>query len=209
MADDKYDSLLAIRNQSAQQAALRQIANQAQAEVDDYHRYIAEGDTDKAAWAQRGYAALAQEYNAMLAAMGAAQQQAQPQQQAPQAQPQQQQQPQRPQLTPTQQQILERYPGIRNDARKWQEAQYWDASLRMQGYDPNSERYAQAMLVGLGVLDANGQQESNEIASPDTMVEAVRNSKYAKDFTREQYDQLANYRDELKKAGFLRMDENQ
>jgi hypothetical protein len=65
------------------------------------------------------------------------------------------------------------------------------------------------MLIGLGVLDPNGQQESSEIASADTMVEAMRNSKYAKDFTREQYDHLAQYRDELKKRGFFRMDEGQ
>jgi len=79
---DKYDDLLAIRNQSAQQAALRQIQNQAQSEVEDYQRYLAEGDTEKAAWAARGHQALVLEYNTMLANMRAArqQQQAQPQQ---------------------------------------------------------------------------------------------------------------------------------
>jgi hypothetical protein len=46
-----------------------------------------------------------------------------------------------------------------------------------------------------------------EVASADAAIEATRNSKYAKDFDRAQYDQLANYRDQLKAAGFYRMDD--
>ena len=182
------DELIAL----AAQNSLRNAQQEAQAHSEGYQKAIEAGDAETASFHQDQYYEVAARVAAM--ANTAAQQR---------------QRPQQPQLTEKQQQILESYPSIRNDPRKWQEAQYWDASLRMRGYDPNSDAYAHAMLVGLGVLDANGTQEGNEVASADTMVEAVRGSKYAKDFTREQYDALANYRDELKKAGFLRMDENQ
>jgi len=193
MAD--YDQLLAAHAAHARQQALEIARDEYNSIKKTYDEQVLRGDSQGAGWSLNALADVVNRAN-LIAGSGQQQASAQPQQQT-----------QQPQLTPTQQQILERYPGIRNDARKWQEAQYWNASLRMQGYDPNSERYAQAMLVGLGVLDANGQRESNEIASPDTAVEAIRNSKYAKDFTREHYDQLANYRDQLKAAGFYRMDD--
>jgi len=192
---DRDDEVLRAAQAHAQRAALAQIENDARWAANEYAKKIRENDAEAAAYAMRQYSDAVVQYQ--MIAGTPAQQQTQP----PQPQGQQQ-----PQLTPVQQQILERYPGIRN---KWQEAQYWDRCLQAQGYDPNSDAYAHAMLIGLGVFDPSGQRESNEIASADTMVEAVRNSKYAKDFTREQYDHLANYRDELKKAGFLRMDDSQ
>jgi hypothetical protein len=206
MADDRYDQLLQIqqnRQYAAHQRLVSGLESQRQANWQDYCQAISENNMDAAAFAESEYLKHTRELVEMTGGQAAQQRQAQQQQQqAPQ--PQQGQQ----QFTPTQQQILERYPGIWNDPKKRAEAINKHDALMQSGYDPDTPAYAHALLVGLGVLDANGQQESNEIASPDTMVEAVRNSKYAKDFTREQYDHLAQYRDALKAHGFYRMDES-
>jgi hypothetical protein len=194
---DRDDQLIAAAAQHAQRQALEIARDEYNSIAKTYGEQLQRGDSAGAAWSLQAIADVVNRAN-LIAGTAGQQQQPQPQQ-TPQA-------PQQPQLTPTQQQILERYPGIRN---RWQEAQYWDRCLQAQGYDPNSDAYAHAMLIGLGVFDPSGQRESNEIASADTMVEAVRNSKYARDFTREQYDHLAQYRDELKKAGFLRVDDSQ
>ena len=180
------DELLAIANQKIAEQTAQQISNEYQSSVQLAYEAAAIQKWDDAAYHAREARRLEAEAAPYVAAA--------------------QQRPAQ-QFTPMQQQILERYPGIWNDPVKRAEAIDQHKALMQSGYDPNSERYAQAILVGLGVLDANGQRESNEIASADTAVEAVRNSKYAKDFTREQYDQLAQYRDQLKAAGFYRMDD--
>ena len=169
---DKYDDLLAIRNQSAQQAALRQIYNQAQAERADYDRYIQEGDVDKAAWAQRGYQALAMEYNAMLAGM-APQQQAQPQQQQPQ--------PAQQQFTASEMEWIRRNENVVRDPRKWAECVAAANSLIARGYNRDSPEYLNGIEVAIGLRAADGG-EGVEIASPDTALEAVNNSQIARKF---------------------------
>jgi hypothetical protein len=169
---DKYDDLLAIRNQSAQQAALRQIANQAQAEVADYHRYIAEGDTEKAAWAQRGYQALAMEYNAMLAGMA---QQQQPAQQQPQ------QQQAQPQFSEAEREWINRNANVVRDPKKWNECLAAANSLVMRGYDRNSPEYINAIELAIGLTGPDGR-DGPEIASPDVALEAVNNSQIARKF---------------------------
>ena len=190
---DKYDDLLAIRNKSAQEAALRQIYNQAQAERADYDRYIQEGDTDKAAWAQRGYQALAMEYNTMLANMGAAQQQAQPQQPA-QAQ---QQQPQQ-QYTDAERDLLRDYPQIANDPAKWRTALAAANNLILRGYDRNSGEYVAAIAHACDVLNSDGT-ESLEVASPDEALRACR-SKYGA-VTVEEYNRGVERLAQEKRAG--------
>ena len=199
---DRYDELVEIRNQSAQQAALRQIANQVAAEVTDYHRYIAEGDTEKAAWAQRGYQALAMEYNTMLANMGGA---AQPQQQASQqqSQPQQpQQQQQQSQFTAAEQDLLKSYPQIASDPKKWNTALAASQNLQRMGHDRNSEAYIQAIAHACGVLNAD-LTESNEVASPDEALRACQ-SKYGA-VTAEQYNEGVKILAERKRAGLYPM----
>src|SRR6516162_2449854 len=151
---DKYDDLLAIRNQSAQEAALRQIYNQAQAERADYDRYIQEGDVDKAAWAQRGYQALAMEYNAMLAGMAQQQQQ----------------------YTDAERDLLRDYPQIANDPVKWRTALAAANNLILRGYDRNSGEYVAAIAHACDVLNSDGT-ESLEVASPDEALRACQ-SKY-------------------------------
>jgi len=207
---DKYDDLLAIRNQSAQQAALRQIANQAQAEVADYHRYIAEGDTDKAAWAQRGYQALAMEYNTMLANMTAAQQQQAPQQQAVPQQPHQTQQAsQPPQYTEAEQSLMRDYPDeIR---RNWNTAQVAANNLIMSKAkaDPeadlwayrNTPEYVAGIAHACGILDGSGA-ESIEVRSPNEALQACQ-SKYGK-ATADEYNSGVQKLVEMKKLGYYR-----
>jgi hypothetical protein len=189
---DRNDELIALANQRATQQAFEQIQRDYQSNAKCYADAIGEGRTEDAAWALRNARNLEIEAAQILQTAQA--------QQPPQR-------PAQPQLTPKQQQILDSYPGVRSDPKKWAEAQYWDASLRMQGFDPNSDAYASRMLLGLGIQGSDGA-EGVEIASPDTVVEAIRNSKYAGDFTREQYDHLAQYRDALKAHGFYKMDEN-
>jgi hypothetical protein len=169
---DKYDDLLAIRNKSAQEAALRQIYSQAQAERADYDRYIQEGDVDKAAWAQRGYQALAMEYNAMLAGM-APQQQAQPQQQQPQ--------PAQQQFTASEMEWIRRNENVVRDPRKWAECVAAANSLIARGYNRDSPEYLNGIEVAIGLRAADGG-EGVEIASPDTALEAVNNSQIARKF---------------------------
>jgi hypothetical protein len=199
---DKYDDLLAIRNQSAQQAALRQIASQAQAEVDDYHRYIAEGDTEKAAWAQRGYQALAMEFNAMLAGMAQ-------QQQAPQQQPQQPQQPQtQQQFTQAEQEWINRNANVVRDPKKWAECVAAANSLIMRGYDRNSSEYLNAIELAIGLTGADGK-EGFEMSTPETALEAVNNSQIARKFgpvTPDDYRQGMARLVENKKLGLYEVD---
>jgi hypothetical protein len=190
MADDRYDELYRMRqavNQKIAEQTVAQINNEYQSNVQNAYESAAAGRWDDAAYHARAARQLETE---ALPYVQAAQRQAA--QQSP--------------FTPKQQQILDKYPGIRNDPKKWAEAEYWDKCLRVQGFDPNSDAYASRMLLGLGVQGADGA-ETVEIASPDTIVETVRNSKYAGDFTRADYDQLAQYRDALKAHGFYRMDE--
>jgi hypothetical protein len=137
------------------------------------------------------------------------------QQQAPQQQqPQQQQyaQPQgQPQLSEVEMNILREHPGIASDPKKLAEAKAAADALIMKNFhDPNyrnSAGYDSALRIAIGLTAADGTNTGPEIASADAAVEATRNSKYAKDFDRAQYDQLANYRDQLKAAGFYRMDD--
>jgi hypothetical protein len=183
---DKYDDLLAIRNQSAQQAALRQIANQAQSEVEDYHRYIVEGDTEKAAWAQRGYQALAMEYNTLVAGM------AQQQQPAQQAQPAQQQ------FTQAEQEWISRNANVVRDPKKWAECVTAANSLAMRGYDRNSPEYINAIELAIGLTGPDGK-EGNEIISPNQVVEICK-------ITPEQYEQGAARLAEMKRQGFYKVE---
>jgi hypothetical protein len=178
-----------IANQKMAEAAVQQIAREYESNSQLAYEAAAVGKWEDAGYHQREMVRLQNEARPYVQAA------------------QQQQAAQQSQYTAKQQQILDKYPGIRNDPRKWAEAEYWHKCLTAQGFDPNSDAYASRMLVGLGIQGSDGA-ETVEIASPDTMVEAVRNSKYAKDFTREQYDHLAQYRDALKAHGFYRMDEN-
>ena len=190
MADDRYDELYRMRqtaNQKMAEQAVQQIAKEYQSSVELAYEAAAKGEWDDAAHFARAARQLEVEAAPYVRAA---------QQQAAQQSP----------FTPKQQQILDKYPGIRNDPKKWAEAEYWHKCLIAQGFDPNSDAYASRMLLGLGVQGADGA-ETVEIASPDTIVETVRNSKYAGDFTRADYDQLAQYRDALKAHGFYRMDE--
>jgi hypothetical protein len=169
---DRNDELLQIRNQSAQQAALRQIANQAQSEVDDYHRYIAEGDVDKAAWAQRGYQALAMEYNTLLASMGAAR---------PQQPPQQQQQPGGPQLLPEDEEWIRNNQAVWNDPEKRAEIIKAANSLTvMHGltgrYPRGSPQFYEAIEHWCGLKDASGGDALPIIN--DAEVARISKSKY-------------------------------
>jgi hypothetical protein len=192
---DRNDDLLAIRNQSAQQAALRQIANQAQCEADEYHRYIKEGDTEKAAWAQRTYSALALEYNTLLANMAGQQQQAQPQAQQPQ---QQSQEAQPPQFTAVEQELLKSYPQIASDPQKWHTALAASRNLQLRGYSRDSTEYIQAIAHACGVLNAD-MTESNEVASPDEALRACQ-SKYGA-VTVEEYNRGVERLEQEKLAG--------
>ena len=168
---DKYDDLLAIRNQSAQQAALRQIQNQAQSEVEDYQRYLAEGDTEKAAWAARGHQALVLEYNTMLANMRAARQQQQ-------AQPQQDQQ----QYTPAEMDLMREYP--EEIRRNWNTAQAAANNLILskQKADPeadlwayrNSREYIQGIAHACGVLNSDGTESNEGPLSPNMVCEICK-----------------------------------
>src|SRR5215472_6462629 len=171
MAGDRYDDLLAIRNQSAQQAALRQIANQAQCEVDDYNRYIAEGDTEKAAWAHRGYRALAMEYNTMVSGL-AGQQQPQPQQQQQEAQQ---------RFTAAEMEWLRGHENVARDPKKWNECLAAANSLIARGYDRNSPEYINAIELAIGLTGADGR-DGVEIASEQTALDAVNNSETARKF---------------------------
>jgi hypothetical protein len=197
---DKYDDLLAIRDKSAQEAALRQIYNQAQAERADYDRYLQEGDTEKAAWAHRGYQALATEYNTRLAAMGAAQQQAQPQQAPPQPQQ---------QYTEAEQSLMRDYP---DQIRKnWNTAQVAANNLIMSKAkaDPeadllayrNSAEYINGIAHACGITDASGA-ESIEVQSPNEALAACQ-SKYGK-IDAETYNQGVQKLIEMKKLGYYR-----
>src|SRR5262245_15961245 len=142
MPDDRYDELLQLRQQAAHNRLVQGLENQRQANLQDYHQAIAENDVNNAAFAESEYRRNTRELAELTGGQAA-------QQQAKQAPPQQPQQRQQSQLTPKQQQILDRYPAIRNDPKKWAEAQYWDACLRVQGIDPNSDAYASRMLIGL------------------------------------------------------------
>ena len=199
MADDRYDQLYQIRQQAAHQRLVQGLENQRQANWQDYQQAIAENDVNNAAWAESEYLKHTRELNELTGQ----QQQAQ--------QPQQYVQPQQPYLSDVELNILREHPGIASDPKKLAEAKAAaDALVVKNFHDPgyrNSAAYDSALRIALGVTAVDGVSPGQEIASADAAVEATRGSKYAKDFDRRQYDALAGYRDQLKAAGFYRMDD--
>jgi hypothetical protein len=107
--------------------------------------------------------------------------------------------------------ILNEFPGMLSDPKKLAEARAAANSLVTKNFhDPNyrnSAAYDSALRIAIGCTASDGVRDGPEVASPDTVVETVQNSKYAKDFDRRQYDALAEYRDALKARGFYRMDD--
>jgi hypothetical protein len=197
MAD--YDQLLQIRQQAAHQRLVQGLENQRQANLQDYQQAIAENDVNAAAFAESEYRRNTRELAEMTGAQTA-------QQRAPQ-----QQQYAQQQLSEVEMNILREHPGIASDPKKLAEAKAAADALIMKNFgDPNyrnSAAYDSALRIAIGLTASDGVSTGPEIASPDAAIEATRNSKYAKDFDRAQYDQLANYRDQLKAAGFYRMDD--
>ena len=198
MADDRYDQLYQIRQQAAHQRYVQGLQNQAQANLHDYQQAIAENDMNAAAWAESEYRKNLRELHEMTG--GQAAQPQQTQQQAPQQY-----------FTEVELGILREHPGIASDPKKLAEAKAAADALIMKNFhDPNyrnSASYDSALRIAIGLTAADGMSAGLEVASADAAIEATRNSKYAKDFDRAQYDQLANYRDQLKAAGFYRMDD--
>ena len=201
MADDRYDQLYQIRQQAAHQRLVQGLENQRQANLQDYQQAIAENDVNAAAFAESEYRRNTRELAEMTGAQAAQQQARQQQQYAP---PQQQ-------LSEVEMNILREHPGIASDPKKLAEAKAAADALIMKNFhDPNyrnSASYDSALRIAIGLTAADGMSAGLEVASADAAIEATRNSKYAKDFDRAQYDQLANYRDQLKAAGFYRMDD--
>jgi len=201
MADDRYDQLYQIRQQAAHQRLVEGLENQRRANWQDYQQAIAENDVNAAAFAESEYRRNTRELAEMTGAQAAQQQARQQQQYAP---PQQQ-------LSEVEMNILREHPGIASDPKKLAEAKAAADALIMKNFhDPNyrnSASYDSALRIAIGLTAADGMSAGLEVASADAAIEATRNSKYAKDFDRAQYDQLANYRDQLKAAGFYRMDD--
>src|SRR6516165_4414129 len=100
MAD--YDQLLAAHAAHARQQALEIARDEYNSIKKTYDEQVLRGDSQGAGWSLNALADVVNRAN-LIAGSGQQQASAQPQQQT-----------QQPQLTPTQQQILERYPGIRN-----------------------------------------------------------------------------------------------
>jgi len=201
MADDRYDQLYQIRQQAAHQRLVEGLENQRRANWQDYQQAIAENDVNAAAFAESEYRRNTRELAEMTGAQAAQQQARQQQQYAP---PQQQ-------LSEVEMNILREHPGIASDPKKLAEAKAAADALIMKNFhDPNyrnSASYDSALRIAIGLTAADGMSAGLEVASADAAIEATRNSKYAKDSDRAQYDQLANYRDQLKAAGFYRMDD--
>jgi hypothetical protein len=204
MADSDRDAeLIRAHAAHAQRQALQHIQDEAANVAQTYQQQVARGDSSGAAWTLRQFASLVNEANVIAGAPAQQQQQAQ-------QQPQQQYAPQ-PQLTEVEMQILREHPGIAADPKKLAEAKAAaDALVTKNFHDPNyrnSPGYDSALRVALGLTASDGVSPGQEIASADAAVEATRGSKYARDFSRAEYDHLSNYRDELKKRGFYRMDD--
>jgi hypothetical protein len=192
MADsDRDQELMRASAQHAQRQALQHISDEAQNVANTYAQQIARGDSDGAAWTLRQYASLAAEAQVIA---GQQQQQAQPQQR-------QQQQPQ-PQYTQAEQDLMQHYPQIVNDPKKWATAQAAANNLISRGYDRNSGEYISAIAHACDVLNSD-LTESNEVASPNEALRACQ-SKYGS-VSADEYNENAKRLAELKKYGLYPM----
>jgi hypothetical protein len=150
------EELLALVDAKSAEAAIQQIAREAEANRQNYYEMGAAGRFDDAAYHLREAWRLDEEARKIAASV-------QPQQ--PQSQ-----------YTEMEQELLRDYPQIARDPKKWQTALVAANNLIMRGYDRNSPEYAQTIAHACGVLNADFS-ESNETNTPDTALAACQ-SKY-------------------------------
>jgi hypothetical protein len=184
---DRNDELIAIRNhvnQKAAEAAINQIAKEAEANASN--ELAAAGRFDDAAYHLREAWRLDEE--ARKIAVGA--QQAQQQQSG---------------LTPGEQAWIEANPHVWNDTEKRTEAIKAANSLVLRGYRRGSPEYLAAIEHWVGLVDANGQDSLPVIN--DSEVARISRSKYGE--TSPEEIALGRQRvAELKRYGFYPMDPN-
>jgi hypothetical protein len=150
------EELLQIVNTKSAEAAIQQIAREAEANASNYYELAAAGRFDDAAQHLREAWRLDAEARKIAEAV----------------QPQQQQS----QFTEMEQELLRDYPAIARDPAKWRTALVAANNLIMRGYDRNSPEYAQTIAHACDVLNADFS-ESLEVASPDEALR-ISQSKY-------------------------------
>jgi hypothetical protein len=182
---DRNDELIAIRNhinQKSAEAAIQQIAREAEANASNYYELAAAGRFDDAAGHLREAWRLDEEARKIAAAA----QSQQPQSQYSQAE----------------MDLLRDYPQIANDPKKWAVALAAANNLIMRGSDRNSGAYISAIAHACDVLNSD-LTESNGVASPNEALRASQ-SKYGS-VSADEYNENAKRLAELKRYGLYPM----